>query len=163
MLGDRLFLPHLGCAVTMVNPSCRFTKSAKWICPGFQDARHPDLHSSSDQAFCHSEVPDKRLMRACSLPAPGIFSEHAGSGMRLTSEACAGHQHMVSQPPPHAARWTSPNTYVHTHAPLSRPQCLGTPGQEDHAYELPVACGKDLVAQPLLYTLPIHPAPLPFL
>ena len=99
MLGDRLFLPRLGCAVTTVNPSCRFTKCAKGICPGFQDARHPDLHSSSDQAFCHSEVPDKRLVRARGLPAQGTFSEHAAPGMRLALEACAGPRHAVSQPP----------------------------------------------------------------
>lgn len=121
MLGDRLFLPHLGCAVTTVNPSCRFTESAKGICPGFQDAQHPDLHSSSDQAFCHSEVPDKRLVRVRGLPAQCIFSERARSGMRLTSEACAGHLHMVSQPPPHTARRTSSNTYAHMHTPSPIP------------------------------------------
>lgn len=85
----------------------------------------------------------------CSLPVQRIFSDREGSGMRLISEASGGPLYTVSWPPPHAARRTSLNTYVHTRHPLSHPGCRGTPDHKNHAYKLPVACGKDLATQTL--------------
>lgn len=164
MLGDRLFLPHLGCAVTMVNPSCRFTESAKGICPGFQDSRHPDLHSGSDQAFCHSEVPEKRPGRVRSLPAHRTFSKGAGSGMHLALEACAGHLHTVSQPSPHTGHRTSSNTYVHARipSPIRNAQARQTT-RTMHTKSL-WHMAKTWLRGPCpragQYILPIHPAPL---
>lgn len=167
MLGDRLFLPRLGCAVTTVNPSCRFTKSTKGICPGFQDAWHPDLHSSSVQAFCHSEVPDKRLIRACSLPVQCIFSTCAGSGMCLTWEACVAHLYMVSQPPPHAACWTSLNTYVHTHTPSpihdAQPHQTMRTTYTNSLWHVAKTWPQSPCPQAGQYILPTHPMPLLFL
>lgn len=169
MLADRLFLSHLGCAVTRVNPSCRFTKSAKEICLGFQDTLHPDLHSSSDQDFCHSEVPDKWLVTACSLSVWCVFSERAGSGMCLTLEACAAHLHIEgsSASPTRCAPDFIKHLRAHTH-PLSHLQCLGTTQTTRtmyinslwHTAKTWPPCPCHWAEQ---YILPAHPTPLLFL
>lgn len=167
MLGDGLFLPRLGCAVTTVNPSCRFTKRAKGICLGFQDTRHPDLHSSSDRAFCHSEVPEKRLMRVCGLPAQCVFGKRAGSGMCLTSEAHAGHLHTASSLP------CTPCTGLHQTPTRTRVPSLLSANAWAHQttrtmltnslWHVAKAWPRSPCPQAGQCILPIHPMPLLFL